>query len=293
MRTILLKTLVILVLAAAVFGAAGYYAYELFVRPQKALQAEKALGPMAAPPDPTLPEFDKCMEVVKKGDILASRGALAGFVEHYPKSSKIDEAKNQLGELNTKIIFSPRPAPEKQVYIVRKNDVLNKVARLTRTTPEMLMRGNGLTGLILRIDQKLYYTPTEFSLVVNRKRKMVTLLNSGKFFKQYPVRDLPVAHGAAGKKGAAAPPPLKLAGKVMEKIAWGANGGRLIPSDKDYASADHWITIGVPGHTLYTDPDPQTGKKANKPPAGGIGIAPEAAEELSILLTKGNPVTIE
>ena len=288
----LLKAIVILVLAVAVFGAAGYAAYELFVRPQKALKAERALGPQAPPPDPTLPEYEKCMEVVKTSDVLAARGALAGFVEHYPKSTKIDEAKEQLGELNTQIIFSPRPAPEKQVYIVRKNDVLNKVARLTRTTPEMLMRGNGLSGLMLRIDQKLYYTPTEFSLFISRKRKMATLLDHEKFFKQYPVREMPAARGAVGKKGAAAQP-IKLAGKVIEKIAWGPNGGRVIFSDKDYAKASHWITIGIPGHTLYSDPDPQSGLKLTKPPAGGIGIAPEGAEELSILLTKGNPVTIE
>jgi LysM repeat protein len=290
---VFLKAFVIIALAVAVFGTAGYYAYELFVRPQKALQAERALGPQAPPPDPSLPEYDKCMEVVHKGDVLASRAVLAAFVEHNPKSSKIDEARDQLGELNSKIFFSPRPAPEKQVYLVRKGDVLNKVARVTRTTPELLMRANGLTGIMLRIDQKLYYTPAEFSLAVSRKRKMVTLLNYGKFFKQYPVRDMPTAHAAPAKKGGATPPPMKLAGKVMEKIAWGANGGRLIFSDKDYASANHWITIGVPGHTIYSDPDPQSGARLNKPPAGGIGIAPEAAAELSILLTKGNPVTIE
>ena len=93
MRSFLIKAFIVIVLAAAIFGAAGYWAYELFVRPDKALQAERAKGPQAPPPDPTLPEFDKCMEVVKKGDILASRAALAGFVEHYPKSSKVEEAK--------------------------------------------------------------------------------------------------------------------------------------------------------------------------------------------------------
>ena len=44
MSKLLLKTLIILVLAAAVFGSAGYYAYELFVRPQKALQAENIVA---------------------------------------------------------------------------------------------------------------------------------------------------------------------------------------------------------------------------------------------------------
>ena len=287
------KALVIIALAAAVFGTAGYYAYELFVRPQKALEAEHKLGPLPPPPDPSLPEYERCLEIVKKGSVLASRAALAAFVEHNTLSTKLSEAKDQLGELNTKIFLSPRPAPEKQVYLVRPGDVLSKVARITRSTPELIMRGNGLNGIMLRIGQKLYYTPAEFSVVVSSRRKMVTLLDRGKFFKQYPIRDLPVGHTSSKKGAGPTPPPLKLQGKVIEKIAWGANGGRLIFSDKDYINANHWVTIGIAGHTIYSDPDPASGAKVNKPPAGGIGIAPEAAAELSILLTKGNPVTVE
>ena len=285
------KALVILVLAAAVFGTAGYYAYELFVRPKKALEAERQLGPAEAPLDPSIPEFKRCMEVLEQGDLIGARYAFEGFVEHSPQSTKLAEAKDQLGEIHTKILLSQIPAPEKQVYLVRPNDVLSKVARTTRTSPELLMRANGLNGIMLRIGQKLSYTPVDFSVSVSRKRKMVTLLDHGKFFKQYPIRDLP--GGSAAARKATAPALAKLQGRVVEKIAWSPNGGRVIFSDKEYTNAAHWISISVPGHTLYSDPDPATGAKANRPPTGGIGIDPAGAAELAILLSKGNPVTIE
>lgn len=287
----LLKTLVILALALAVFGTAGYYAYELFVHPTKALEAERRLGPAAPPPDPSLPEFKRCMEVLEQGDLLGARYAFEVFVEHSPQSTKLAEAKDKLGEIHMKILLSQLPAPEKQVYLVRPNDVLNKVARLTRTPPELLMRANGLTGIMLRIGQKLYYTPVDFSVAVSRKRKMLTLLDHGKYFKQYPIRTLPGAGTPA--KGAGAPQLPKLTGKVVEKIAWGPAGGRVIFSDKEYANASHWISLSVPGHTIYSDPDPATGAKKNRPPTGGIGIDPAGASELGDLLSKGNPVTIE
>lgn len=287
----LLKTLVILVLAVAVFGTAGYYAYELFVHPKKALEAERRLGPAAPPPDPSLPEFKRCMEVLDQGDALGARYAFEAFVDHSPQSTKLGEAKDKLGEIHMKILLSQMPAPEKQVYLVRPNDVLNKVARITRTPPELLMRANGLGGIMLRIGQKLYYTPVDFSLAVSRKRKMLTLLEHGKFFKQYPIRNLPGANATA--RSAGAPPLAKLQGKVVEKIAWGPSGGRVIFSDKEYANAAHWISISVPGHSIYSDPDPATGAKANRPPSGGIGIEPAGAAELGILLSKGNPVTID
>ena len=198
----------------------------------------------------------------------------------------VDDARDQLGRINTDIFLSPRPAPEKQVYLVRPGDVLNKVARLTKTTPELLMRANGMTNVMLRIDQRIFYTPAEFSVVISRKTRKVVLLNHGRFFKQYAIRSMPSA-----KTGAALP--RVQPGKITDKIAWGPSGARVIFTDKEYAQATFWITHSVPGHTLFSEPDAAPGAPANKPPTGGVGIAPEAASELAILLTKGNPVTVE
>ena len=126
--------------------------------------------------------------------------------------------------------------------------------------------------------------------MISKKDKKVTLLNHGKFFKQYPIKTLPASHASAKK--ATVPPP-KLQGKVVEKIAWGPGGSRVTFSDKEYEEAAFWISHTVAGHTLYSDPGPDSPVKANKPPSGGIGIEPEAAAELGVLLSKGNPVTVE
>jgi LysM repeat protein len=283
------KAAVIIVLICAIFGTAAYFGYDLFIRPQKALEEERRRGPLPPPADPTLPAFLSCLQIQQQGDLLAARAAFESFLEHNPQSSKLEEAKERLGGINTDLFFSPQPLPEKQVYVVRPGDVLNKVARITKTTPELLMRANNLQGTMLRINQQLHYTPAEFSLLINRKTKKVTLLNRGRFFKQYPIRSLPKM--ANPKKPAVAPS--RLQGRVLEKIAWGASGGRVIFTDKEFVGATHWISLSIAGHTLYAEPDPQSGKRINKPPTGGIGIAPEAAAELAVLLTKGNPVTIE
>ena len=285
----LVKASVIFILICAIVGGTAYYGYDLFVRPQKALEEEKRRGPPPPPPDPTLPEFQQCLEVDKGGDPLAARGAFESFIERNPQSSKIEEAKNRLGELNTQLFFSPQPSPEKQVYNVRPGDVLTKVARITKTTPELLMRVNGLKGTMLRIGQQIFYTPAEFSLVISRKTKKVTALNRGKFFKHYAIRSLPTP---SGSKKAPSPPP-KLQGKVLEKIAWGASGGRVIFTDKEFENAVHWISPSISGHTIYAEPDAGSGITANKPPTGGIAVSAPDAAELAVLLTKGNPVMIE
>jgi LysM repeat protein len=283
------KTFVILVLVAAIFGGAAFFTYELFIKPKELLEAEKLAPATPLPPDPALPEFNKAMNVLKSGDLVAARGAFSRFVDQNPNSQKLEEAKNLLGKINTDVFLSPMPAPEKQLYVVRSGDVLNKVARITKTTPELLMRSNGLSNNMLQINQQLLYTPAEFTVLIRKKDQRVLVLNRGKFFKQYAIRKM---FGAAAPKKTATPQP-KQAGKVAEKIAWAPNGGRVIFTDKDYPSATFWVTFTVAGHTLYGEPDGGAAQQANKPPVGGIGLAPEEVKELAIILTRGCPVTIE
>jgi hypothetical protein len=290
MGAFLAKTFVILLLVAAVFGGATYFTYELFIKPKEQLEAEKLAPATPPPPDPSLPEFKKAMALIQSGDLIGARASLSRFVEQNPHSGKLEEAKDQLGKINTDIFLTPKPAPEKQLYVVRQGDVLNKVARITKTTPELLMRSNGLQSIMLQINQQLLYTPTEFSLVISKKDGKVVVLNRGKFFKQYKIRN---TFGAAAPKKAGATPHPKQVGKVAEKIAWGPSGGRVIFTDKEYPSATFWVSFTVAGHTLYGEPDSGSQVQANKPPVGGIGLGPDEVKGLAIMLPRGCPVTIE
>jgi LysM repeat protein len=284
------KALILIVLIVAVFGSAAYWTYELFLRPQQELKEDKRLPPAPPPPDPALPEFQKCVSLQKERKLLEARSALEQFIDHNPQSSKVEEAKDRLGEINTDIFFTNIQAPEKQIYLVKSGDVLNRVAQRLKTTPELITRENNLTGTMLRIGQKLMVTPVEFSVVLSKRAMKMSLYNRGKFFKQYPIRSLPPQQAAAKKTTPAAVQ--RVVGKVTEKMAWSQDGKRVIFSDKEYAGAAHWIVFSIPGNTLYSAPDEGSRQKVNKPPTG-IGLAPEHMEELAVLLSKGNPVTIE
>ncbi|MEA3209298.1 MAG: hypothetical protein QOE70_2355, partial [Chthoniobacter sp.] len=91
-----MKVIVILLLACLVFGTAGYFTYDLFVKPQVELKREKEAPATPPPPDPTLPELEKCLELRDKGQLVEARKALEDFIERFAESSKIEEAKNEL-----------------------------------------------------------------------------------------------------------------------------------------------------------------------------------------------------
>ncbi len=275
----ILKTLVILVLAVAIFGSAGYFAFELFIQPNRIPPEEALHGPPTPPPDPSLPELDKALKLKAQHKQVEARLALEAFLDNYPYSTKLAEARKALGQINVDIFFSATASPEKIRYEVRPGAALAKIERKLKTTRELLMRSNNLDDPTrLRIGQVLYVSQPEFSIVLDRKLHTLTLLNHHRFFKEYAAVDW----GAPpAKKGMEKVP---IAAKVSEKIAW-RDGARVAFGTREYAGSDRWVGTTVKGYTFYT----QGGKK----PPSGIGFAPDDMEELSTLLSKNVPVSIQ
>jgi len=274
----LFKALFLLVLSAVIFGAAGLFIYLQFIRPQRLEQAELAQGTPTPPPDPSLSELAKCEALEKEGNMVEARTAFVNFVENNPNSTRIEDAKNELGAINVSIFFSPDPSPEKQEYSVQKGDVLMKIATKMKTTSELIMRSNNMSGTMLHIGQRLLISQPKFSIIISRKEKKVTLLDNGKFFKQYAALSWD------------APPPrtsAPLSGRVREKIAW-RNGQEVGLGSKDYEGSARWVEVGVADYTLYSKGEDNAAK-----PAGGIELSQDDMEELSTLLNKNIPVTIE
>lgn len=284
---IALKTLFLLLLAAAIFGGGWYFTDKLFRAPERALKEEKLAPPLPPPPDESLPELAKALEIKKQEKWVEARTALETFVDQWPDSTKIEEARDALGEVNARILFTPVPAPEKQLYIVRSGDVMTRVAGRTKSTPELILRANNLSKVDLRIDQKLFVPVTDFSVVISRKRNKVTLYNGGRYFRQYSIRAWPPQ--IAQKVATAAPLP-KITTKVAGKLSW-ADGQLVNFTDKSWADASHWIQLAISTYTFYAEPEPGD-TKAQKPPSG-IALSPEALPELATVLRKNDPVTIE
>ncbi|MGB8353886.1 MAG: LysM domain-containing protein [Chthoniobacteraceae bacterium] len=276
----LAKILVILFLCIVIFGSAGYFSYKLFVAPQKILKKEMAGPPPTPPPDPSIAGFEKCMKIKDSGTLMEAHDALADFVEHNPDSTKLVEAKDALGEINMKLFYSDQPSPDKQQYVIQKGDTIGAIERKTKMPGEMIMHLNKINDPTkLRIGEVLNVSRPEFALQVHRKTKMVDLTNKGKFFKQYKV----ISWNAPAAKNAN-----PVSAKVSEKVAW-KNGLRVVFGSKEYAGSGRWISLSVSGFTLYTE---GSGADTPKPP-GGLGMEAGDMDELSSLINRNSPATID
>ncbi len=276
-----MKWLFVLLLAIAVFGGAAFFTYDLFVKPERVIRAEKSGEiPVEPLPDISLPEFQAAAKLRQEGKLAEARDALILFLQKYPSGQHIEEAKDLLGQVNIDIIFFPYASPDKQEYIVKSGDVLAKIAVKTKTTPALIMRTNNLTGTMLHVGDRLFISHPEFSLFIQRKQQIVVLLNHGNFFKRYHVKTV--------KLPAKQPPRINT--KVAEIMAW-KNGKRVGFGTKEYNSSTRWVRLAAPGYFLYSEPDANHAAGAPPPPQG-LGMAASDVEELSGLVNGKTTVTI-
>src|SRR5436853_6067972 len=184
-----MKWLFALLLALAIFGGAAYFGYNVLFKQEIAVQKEqRGEVPSTPVPDLSLPEFQEAAKLRQEGKLVEARNALFAFIQKYPGGQHFEEAKDLLGAINIDILFSPVPSPEKQEYIVKKGDVIARVAQKMKSTPELIMRTNNMSGTMLHIGERLLISNPDFSMFIQTKQKIIALINHGQFFKQYHVQ---------------------------------------------------------------------------------------------------------
>ena len=277
-----MKWLFALLLALAIFGGAAYFSYNVLFKQEIAVQKEQRGEIPATPvPDISLPEFEAAAKLRQEGKLVEARDALAMFIQKYPSSQHFEEAKDLLGAVNVDLLFSPVPSPEKEEYVVKKGDVIARVAQKLKSTPELIMRTNNMNNTMLHIGDKLFVSHPEFSMFIQTKQKLLVLLNHGNFFKQYHLREVKL------------PPkqPPRITTKVAEVMAW-KSGKRVGLGTREYATSTRWIRLAAPGYMLYAIPDAFHPGTDQPPPPLGLGLAAGDTEELSSLVNGKTPVTI-
>ena len=277
-----MKWLFALLLALIIFGGAALVSWKLIFKPQIQVQKEQR-GEVPLPPvrDVALPEFQAAAKLRQEGKLTDARAALSTFLQKYPDGLHTDEAKDLLGEVNMQILMSPEPAPEKQEYIVKPGDVLQRVAARTKSTPELIMRTNNMTGTMLRIGQKLQISHPDFSLLMQRNAKTLTLLDRAAFFKRYRILNINIP-------GKAQP---KITTKVAEIFAW-YDGKRIGIGSREYPISTRWIRLATPHYMIYAEADTAFPVLGAPAPATGLSMAAGDLAELSALVNRTTPVTI-
>jgi LysM repeat protein len=288
---------VVLVLAIAIFGGAGYFAHIAF-RPVE-LNRYKSI-PWIKYVHPNVKKLKQAQDLVREGKIDEARTIVFKALVTAPKSPVTRELRDLLGQVNTQIFFSNDPSPRKTEYTVKQGDALASIARKLDSSAEAIIRVNNLDSTLIRPGDKLLVPQLDFTITIDLPRNRLVVHDNRGFFTQYPI------------VSAQLPPTRKPAiqTKVAAKSFW--EHGK--PAQADHGKMQKKegkprIDLGHAGYVLYgvgeerqastseiavtTDDNEQTmdSGDANRPPQG-IAMMKEDIADIALLIRKGTPVTI-
>lgn len=269
--------------------------------PEPAVQGKPVVSPVKTPvpaPAPVTPIADgdyKARQIFTRAQSLIAAGSLAQAVELLGEVASTtsdislrNDALRVQGRINTQLFLSSSPMPEKKTCIVQPGDSLDKIARLNKTTVELIRKMNKIDNNLIYPGGRLLVPAAPFVVQVDKSDKTVDLMMNGKLFKRY-IAGL----GVNGKT------PLGTFKTVVHQTNpdWTPPGGGIIPfGDPRNLLGTRWMSIQdstrpeIKGFGIHGTPvrDSIGAETSN----GCIRLLNEDVEELYLLIPRGTEVII-
>lgn len=263
---------------------------------QSAVKPVKPLDPVAPassavpmPSDSTAQQlFNRAQSLVNAGKLEQASELLGQVVSSATDENLKNNAQRVQGRINVQLFLSSTPTPEKKNYVVQPGDSLDKIARLNKTTVELIRKMNGIEGNLIYPGQKLLIPAAPFVAEVDKSSRTLDLTMNGKLFKRYVV-----TLGVNGKTPA---------GHFVTVVHqtnpdWTPPGGGTIPfGDPRNVLGTRWISIQdstrpeIRGFGIHGTANPESiGTETSN---GCVRMVNEEVEELFLLIPRGTEVII-
>jgi len=236
-------------------------------------------APVPAPAPPVDDRLPQALALKRDGKLADARTILQ---EMAPGSNSIDQAATALGEINTQILLTGVPAPQKVDHTIVAGDTLGKLAAKYGTTIELIQKANNLTSDKIRLGDRLRIYQGKFAVEVNKSANTLTVTDAGKFFKRYRVGTGQFSKTPTGE--------FKIMTRV-ENPPWHRGDGKTIPfGDPENILGTHWLGLDVRGYGLHGTWD--TNSIGHQASAGCVRLLNSDVAELYTILPVGTPVSI-
>jgi LysM repeat protein len=224
-------------------------------------------------------QLQRALALKSEGKPADARALLQPLAASTNASEKV---LNALGDIDSQILFSLAPAPEKVDYTVESGDSLGKIAKKFGTTVELVKKSNGLARDLIRVGDRLRIYQGHFAVEVSKTANMLTVTDNGKFFKRYRVGTGQFSKTPVGE--------FKITSRI-ENPPWYRADGKTIPyGDPENILGTHWLGLNVPGYGIHGTWESDTiGRQSS---AGCIRLLNDDVAELFVMLPVDTPVII-
>ena len=222
--------------------------------------------------DPGEKAFQKAHELLALGKLPEAREKLTSIVNVFPASSCAPVARRIVGEMNLDEMLSTSNMQGKKVHVVRRGDSFLAIAAQYKTTVDCIMCLNSMMELRrIQPGDEVVVMPLDLRLLVELRRKSLSLWNGGRFIREYPILHIgTLSH---------TPPKTTISSKSAE-----VDGHRVSPHARDYRAADKIVQMAKSSVQI------RGWDGIGPKPAAGIFLRPQDMEEINLLTRVGNEV---
>ncbi len=231
---------------------------------------------------------------VQDNKAMVARGLLDSLLrdpELKPYSPYWYKAAEIIGDINTQIIFSDIPVPEKVTHIVKRGDTVWGIAKQYGETMSMVMRGNNINPSkpSLHPGQVLKIYDAEWAIDVSKTHSVLVLKDGPRLFKIYRI--------GIGRQDRTPVGTFKIDTKESEPI-WTYAGKKYAYGDPANVLGTRWMgltSVGTTnplfeGYGIHGTWEPDSIGKARS--NGCVRMLNEQVEELFDIVPYGTQVVI-
>ncbi len=234
--------------------------------------------------------IDLAARLVAADQLVEARQAYLQLLARAESPALLRQIEQRLGDVNIKLVLSPRPMPEKIEYLVKRGDSLGVIANRFGTTTLLIQKNNLLANPnLIKVGDRLHVFTGKFELVANKSTHEMTVLMNGEFFKRYKV--------GTGVYGRTPVGTFVVRDKIPEPTWWPPDGREVPFGHKDNILGTRWMSVRATGDTpdvrgygIHGTWEPESVGMASS--AGCLRMINEQVEELFIYIPVGTPLRI-
>ncbi len=219
----------------------------------------------------------------KDRNLLKAKALYYEIINEYSQFCDYAGVQKKIASVNTALLFSNILTPESELYIVVPGDSLAKIAGRYSATVELIKRANNLKSDIIIPGMKLKVQNKPFSIIVDNKQCVLTVLLGDEVIKIYDV--------ATGKNNSTPIGLFKVRDRLVDPVWY--NKGAAIPAESpENVLGTRWmgLTTPEPGYGIHGTTEPESiGYQSTE---GCIRMRNEDVEELYSIIPLGISVTV-
>ncbi len=245
-------------------------------------KAQPDATPRAPADDPGATLLHEASTLQQADNLLEAREKCLAILDQSRNAPVRAAAEEMLGDINIKLVTTPRRMPEKEDYTIQRGDTIAVLARRYNTTVELIQKSNNLSGPLIRVGDRMRIFNGTFTVEISKTRNDLILHMNDRFFKRYRVGTGEFQRTPVGT--------FKITDRIAQPTWWRPDGKAIPYGSTNNVLGTHWLSLDIPGYGLHGTWEPETiGYQMS---AGCVRLLNDDIEELFTLLPVGVQVTI-